>query len=119
MCPVCPGSPVVVEYWAVGLTWAYGVGMIGTRVCRAGLPAADDHAVLARAAGPVLVGQGRGDTRAAARGGRAAPDQPQTAHVLDRPGMLAALARIMPKGLRAWRIVTPGTLLRWHRRLVA
>jgi hypothetical protein len=33
--------------------------------------------------------------------------------------MLAALARIMPKGLRAWRIVTPGTLLRWHRRLVA
>ena len=33
--------------------------------------------------------------------------------------VLAALAKIMPKGLRAWRIVTPGTLLRWHRRLVA
>jgi putative transposase len=33
--------------------------------------------------------------------------------------ILAALTRIMPKGLRAWRIVTPGTLLRWHRRLVA
>jgi putative transposase len=33
--------------------------------------------------------------------------------------VLAAIARIMPKGLRAWRIVTPGTLLRWHRRLVA
>src|SRR6201994_4157871 len=33
--------------------------------------------------------------------------------------MLAALARIMPKALRARRIVTPGTLLRWHRRLVA
>jgi putative transposase len=33
--------------------------------------------------------------------------------------ILAALARIMPEGLRAWRIVTPGTLLRWHRRLVA
>jgi putative transposase len=32
---------------------------------------------------------------------------------------LAALTRIMPKGLRACRIVTPGTLLRWHRRLVA
>jgi putative transposase len=33
--------------------------------------------------------------------------------------VLAALARIMPKGLRARRIVTPGTLLRWHRRLLA
>ena len=33
--------------------------------------------------------------------------------------VLTALARIMPKGLRARRIVTPGTLLRWHQRLVA
>jgi len=32
--------------------------------------------------------------------------------------VLAALARVMSKGLRARRIVTPGRLLRWHRRLV-
>jgi hypothetical protein len=48
--------PVVVEYWVAGLTWAYGVGMIGTRVCRAGLPVAGDRAVLVSSAmsmGPV------------------------------------------------------------------
>jgi putative transposase len=31
--------------------------------------------------------------------------------------LLAALARILPKALRARRIVTPGTLLRWHRHM--
>jgi hypothetical protein len=32
--------------------------------------------------------------------------------------MLAALIANLPRRLRASRLVTPGTILRWHRRLV-
>ena len=32
--------------------------------------------------------------------------------------ILAALARLLPTVLRARRLVTPGTLLAWHHRLV-
>jgi putative transposase len=32
--------------------------------------------------------------------------------------ILAALARLLPSGLRHHRLVTPGTLLAWHRRLI-
>ena len=32
--------------------------------------------------------------------------------------VLAALIRLLPARLRAHRLITPGTVLRWHRRLV-
>jgi len=33
--------------------------------------------------------------------------------------VFAALVRLLPTGLRLHRLVTSGTILRWHRRLVA
>ncbi len=33
--------------------------------------------------------------------------------------VLAALIRLLPRNLRAHRLVTPGTVLRWHRYLIA
>ena len=33
--------------------------------------------------------------------------------------VLAALIKLLPVGLLAHRLVTPGTVLRWHRRLIA
>jgi putative transposase len=44
-------------------------------------------------------------------------------HLRPRPdwadrAVMAALIRLLPGRLRAHRLVTPGTVLRWHRRLI-
>src|SRR5689334_7824017 len=78
--------PVLVENSVGGLTLDFTATMIWVRVRETGLPAAGDRGVVARAAGAVFLVQGRGDTRASARGRGVAPGDSQAASVLDRTG---------------------------------
>jgi len=77
---------VLVENSAAGLTWDFETAMISARVREAGLPAAGDRGVVVRAAGAVVLVQGRGVTGAAARGRGAAPGGSGAALVLGRAG---------------------------------
>jgi transposase len=74
---------------------------------------------LADPARPFIGIQGRGAARAAARGRGAAPDPSAAPARLGRPAVLAALIRLLHARLRRHRLVTPGTILRWHHRLIA
>src|SRR5271166_6328923 len=93
--------------------------MMIIRVPALALPHVRPALRLAGPARPVIGLQGRGAARAAARDRRAAPRQSPAPARLGRPGG-PRRADPAPAGNAAdtRRLVTPGTVLRWHRRLV-
>jgi len=88
------------------------------RVLAPALPHLRPALRLAGPARPVVRLQERRTARATAQGRRATPHHPRPR--LDWAGraVLTALIRLLPGKLRAYRLVTPGTVLRWHRRLI-
>jgi hypothetical protein len=105
------------------LTWVIGVagwqGMLVSCVLASALPD------LLSAGEPVVVAHSFVDVQgcrapgAASRSRRAAQSQPQVSPGLADRAVFAALARRLPLMLRGHRLITPGTILRWHRRLIA
>jgi hypothetical protein len=84
-------------------------------------PALPDLRSALRRAGPArpLVSvEERGTAGAAARDRRAAPRPARAPARLGRPGRHGRADRVLPGKPRAPRLVSPGTVVRWRRRLV-
>jgi hypothetical protein len=92
--------------------------MIGHRAGSSDLPVRCRDAVLAGAAGPFVGVEGRRNTDPPPGGRRAAQGEPEAPARMDRPGCTRGAIPAAAQRLRAHRIVTPGTLLRWRRRMV-
>jgi hypothetical protein len=62
--------------------------------------------------------EGRRAANGAPGGSSAAAAEPKTEDGWADRALLAALARLFPRPLRLSRLVTPDTMLQWHRRLI-